>query len=626
MKNKLVLCIIFLILCSISVSAGWKEIHNDWHGYDDDFVLDGIVHQLTLNENANKKGEYERLLVKAEGITTIVWLGKCQSKDEYKYCFENETFDSSKAQIKSNGIAMPAVKLVIYEDEALAVKELSLKNEYEIDKKTLVEVPITLTIENEGNEWVKNINYAIDLPENIKVINQYNYKWDGKQRLVLSFTLSPGESRDFLLTVVPQTFELHQINYSLTYVLESGSKEKSGDYKLDLSAPFKVSGKLSNTAPGIGEKIYYDVSVENQNTNNPLNIEKLTLQGPTNFDYIPIKNLKFEKVGFHASSKNSILAGKSEEFRLALTTKSEGKNNVTLRYAFEIEGETFESELVSEFSTEEKSLEADLYLNRDEVLPGEDVRLDLVIHNLDDSVSFKDLTFEINSDLFKETINVPLLDPLTEKRITITEFIAPITEEDEEYEFVGTLKYFSDTSYQFSKEAKVNLKVTGSGEIVKLSQTVNQTKAKPGDEILVTVSVENLKDQQFDNIQFFEQYPRQIELVTGNTQRNINLENKESEQVYIYKLKIPDLYKTEIFNITTTMVMADLGYSKKLIKTIEVEIPEDLFVESTDDEPEEVVETKPKVKVNNQESEKDKGFFENLFDSIDKFFSGLFGG
>ena len=624
MKLKIFILILILVLCTVSVSAEWKKIHEGWHEYNDDFVIDGTVYQITLNEQVNDDGEHDRLFMSAEEIRTIVELGDCEIKELFKFCYDNYTFDRNEAQIKSNGIAMPAVKVLIYKDEEKSY-DIKFSHDFKIEEKTLKEIPITLLVENEGDDWIRDIDYALDLPKDIKVVNQYNYVWDGSRRLKLSFSLSPKESREFLLTVLPQSFDVHIINYSYDYITPvDGEKEKSGKYNLDVSAPFKITTSLSESNPGIGDKIYFDVNVQNKNVQNKVIIKKLSIKGPKDFDYVPIKNLKFERVGEHKSSKNAILQDTAQEFRLAMTTMSEGKKNITFNYEFEIEGELFEQEIVKTFTVEEKSMQVSLDLTKSDVLPGENIRLDLIIKNTDSEVAFRDIIFELESELFGEKINVPVMDPLTEKRITIAEFDVPLIENDKEYEFKGYLAYKGESSREFHKETSKNLKVTGSGEIVKLTQSVNTTNVKPGSVILVTLNVENLKDQTFQNINFFEQYPRQIELITGDTHKNIDLENKEKEQVYIYKLQVPLKYTSEKFNVTSTMVMPRLGYTKSLTKTINVEIPEDIF----DEVPKEEVKTepaKPKV-VAKKEPEPEKGFFAKVIDSIEGFFTGLFGG
>lgn len=622
--NKLFLMIsVFLILNVALVSAEWDEIHDGWHEYNDDFTIDGVLYQITLNQNSQDK-----LIIKVDDENRVVELEECQIMNDYKYCFEEANMSRPEATITSSGVAVPGVRLKIYEN-TIKENDLTITHDFEVLAKDLKEIPIKLVVENQGSDWIKNVKYRLTIPDNMKIVNQYNFKWDGSRTLTLEFALSPKETRRFSLKVLPETYDIHQFNYSIEYNAISEDKLIESSFNLDLSAPFKVTDTLSSTNVGLDENLYYTISVENINPNEDLRIKKFNIKGPFNFEYVPVKGLSLNKVAEFKNRANTIRGEDTEEYKLLIIPKSDGDKNITFEYEFEIEGETFKQTIVKPFKVEEKGLKAELQLNKDAVIPGEALELTLVLENTNKNLRYRDISFEIESDLFDQAMDLDSLDSNLEKRFQVQQFTSPIIEKDETYVFTGILKYKGASDYEFTKEIEKKLEVTGSGELIKLTQTVNpKTAVKPGTEILVTVNLENLKDQSFDKVNVFEQYPRQIELISGDTSKTISLSNNENKNAYIYKLKIPKLYKQDEFNITSTAILSEIGYNKAITTTVTVDVPEDIFAEKEQEVvPDDTKEAIPEVIVNKKTKDnEDNGFFGNLISSIEDFFVGIFGG
>lgn len=134
-------------------------------------------------------------------------------------------------------------------------------------------------------------------------------------------------------------------------------------------------------------------------------------------------------------------------------------------------------------------------------------------------------------------------------------FYAPAVDKSTGYVLETNVSYLTEFGDNLTKTFRDTATVSLPQEIV-LSQTVSAKRAKPGDEVAVTVSIRNLRLTRLKNIQLSDNVSHELEIL-GKNFATIEAGSKETVAAYSYRLKMPHVRKETVFYVNTTMAYSD---------------------------------------------------------------------
>jgi hypothetical protein len=220
---------------------------------------------------------------------------------------------------------------------------------------------------------------------------------------------------------------------------------------------------------------------------------------------------------------------------------------------------------------------------KDEILSGEDLEIVYYVTNTASGLYFSDITMIVEGGFFNESLVLGKLNANSEKELLRKRYRVPFVDEDIIYEINVTLDYLTSTREKKQINLTKNLRVTSNGTIITINQMPSVQEVYTGQEMYVDVNVNNMKEETF-NLIVSDVLPATVEFIGGLTSRNFELEGGKSDIAYSYKIRIPENYKGDYLNITSTVSIPAFAYTKSDSNIINVKKSENVTASSTNDD------------------------------------------
>jgi hypothetical protein len=542
--NKIILYVslmVFACIISPSVSAS-VSMHDGWHEYIDVFTVDKKVIDIRLSEDG------QLLRIKVDNFSGILEYKKCGAFNVYSICYVNKSMDVEQVTISKTGKTMPGVHLTIRKDNeiltdvtaALSLSKFYMHEDYRVN----------ITIKNAKTQWIESLKYELILPPNITIISSGDFS-SSTGKLVYFGSLSPNSQKTISFTVNARSAGLHKINSNLSLEAEGIQKSVSSTINLDVGNPLETTIKLTTESVDLLKESKLDIKVKNLGKLE-LEITNITISGVNTGElgYFAGRGLFFYKPGSCAlNQKEYLKTGVDKDYYMIITPQALGRFNVSVVVTGKYAGNTIVYSINKNLISSANGFSPIFDLSKDAVLSESDFEIYYEIVNTNSQNTFSNVSVDIFGDFIDEHLYLDKVNAPDDKVLLRKFIVAPHVDVDRSYKITAVTNYVTQTGLQKQINTSKTLKVTSNGSLISVRQSATPMEVYPGQEVIVEVTVKNLKDEVF-NIDAREIVPQGIEKMGGILLNNITLRGLGSDSVYIYKLFVPLNVTMTGFNVT----------------------------------------------------------------------------
>ncbi|MFT4283017.1 MAG: hypothetical protein ACMXX6_01185 [Candidatus Woesearchaeota archaeon] len=562
MKRGLLL--IFLLIMPL---ASANVIHDSWHYYSDNFQKDGVIYDFLILEN-----NFDTMRLSADNFTTIIRRGSCSRNLNYLYCYEEYNMDGEKIDISPKGILMPEVRLVIEREDVYDSSEaFNPTTSFSVNTWSSGDLfpgesgNFYLNISNDGDTAITNFRFRLFIPDNLRVVKQ-----DLLQRtqgsLILSRDFRPGDSKFYNISFAPKDMGSVSLKYTYSYNSYEGYESSEGSSSFTIKEPYEFDFYLDKKELNLNDRVTATVKLSNL-VKTDINVKRVRLFTGSRVSFVRTENLERVRVGEFTSGASFIPQNETSSFSATIEPLFSGEFKVSGFIDFEIDGVEFLKSFDESYDVVSDGLAQSFRSNRENVLPGQEIRLEYSLFNENENTVYNDLVVYFNSSFFNERVNFSQLRPGNSRKMLDETIKIPLDFESGEI----TAKAFYRAGLnqiESLPEAIINLDVI-SGDFFELEKEVDKEIVSPGDEILVSVRLKNLID---DNYQVLaEDFFGGLELITGRSEETVNVQAGQTRNVYTYRLKVPEDISQDSVLLTTNIRVPSFNIEKDFEKIISVE-------------------------------------------------------
>ncbi len=648
--KKFLLPVLFILLILPSLSAEETPFYDEWVHSSESFTIGEDVYYVYYFP------EMSSITLKVNEKSYVIRQENCE-KDLYNnYCYMANVTDPNDETYGQyvkfeKGRRYAGLNLQFFKIEP----DLTIERDFELTTfEPTQESKVTVILTNEGNAIARNIVYEDHFPKgNFSIVTtnvqklKNGIRWEGR--------IAPGAIKTFTYTIRADEYTSYSSTPLLNYTYEELDIETEGSSTtLDVPQPYLITTTITPTNPAINELIEYEIEIENKDEDDDLDYD-LLLTFPSAAVRTTVPK------GFTRDKNTYRKTGTLEEeektsYLFKLKTPAVGSYVIKAATIINVDNKVLEDYENTSYTVGNSLITPIIILPDVDIRSGRNYYLSLSLKNEDTSTTYYKLKGTMTSDAF-DTISISEPDLAPGKIVLIYEddLIALDVDERTSYEIEvnGTYETKYSDAFEFYGQSSISFEPVE--DTFSITRTLDKDIAQPGENLTISVSVTNLKDDQAE-IEVIDSYPDRLPLLGGNTHVIEVLESDESFEAYSYKLKIPEDYDQEAFVIQTVLHYKEKSYVQRLDSniTVNITLPEteetnqtetllDLFEEEPEEEQEEnltetpqeeenITETPPNIEEEPQteeqpeeETPEPKGFIGKLTHEIKGFFSFLFG-
>jgi hypothetical protein len=542
--NKILFFISLILLTSIMSSAVFASVslHDGWHEYADVFTIDKKVIDIRLSEDG------QLLRVKVDNLSGILGYGKCGPFDVYSICYVNKSMDVEQVTISNTGKTMPGVRLTIRKDNEILTDVSATPS---ISKTYIHEdLRINITIKNSKTQWIEPFKYELIIPPNVTIVNKGEFS-SGSGKLVYFGSLSPTSEKTLFFVVNARSPGAHKFSSNLSLETEGIRKSVASSFNLDVGNPLVPTIKLTPENVDLLKESKLDLNIKNIG-NLELEISNVTISGVStgDLDYFAGRGLFFYKPGSCAISQREYLkTGANKDYYMVITPQSLGRFNISIVVTGKYGGNNILYTINKTLMSSANGFSPIFDLSKDAVLSESDFEIYYEIVNTNSQNTFSNVNVDIFGDFINEKLYLDKVNAPDDKVLLRKFIVAPKVEMDRAYKITAVTNYVTQTGAQKQVNTTKTLKVTSNGSLISIAQRATPMEVYPGQEVIVEVTVKNLKDEVF-TIGAREIVPVGIEKIGGILLKNFTLRGMGSDSAYIYKIFVPLNTTLTGFNVT----------------------------------------------------------------------------
>jgi septum formation topological specificity factor MinE len=609
MKKILILTLIIIL---ISTFASAKDLHKEWHYSGDSFEVDGEAIVITHYDF-----NYPKVSLSVGEKTSLVEEGDCYQTPKKEYCVEEIYTDINESDhIK---FVDGDVLAGIYFKVSTRGPDVDIKRSFSTKKPSLEErVDVTITIENDGDEYTNSFFYEEQFPDDVKI---KSYSEDFKfsnNKLIYVKNIPANDEVELKYSFVVNKYIQFDTEPTAMYVYES--EENSIDVSsvsIEVPKPYDFSISSSSSVD-LGDSFDVTVKVGNE-ASDTISVEELKITIPQEFS---IGNIDpdLKKNNQILTWSGELLENKGESFKISLKALRAGEFTISSEVKLLDSLEKPFSEKL-EKTIESKLSEAKLLIGlKDKTISeGSYYRMSFSVENPNEKTSLNDINIEIFSDLF-DTIYLDKKTILQEEIITLyvdDMILAPFVEKKMSFDITAKATYMAAEKL-YSVEETEKITITPVDDIISISKKANTKTINSVNATTITVSIKNNNDQRL-SVFVKDILPKGIDISGGKKENNLIIDGKETVDVYSYSILLPENYANETFESVTTAYIESKEYTANKTLSLKVDKIEESSSEDKEENKQEET-SKPEKKAT-----KEKGFFQKFFESIGEFFSNIFG-
>jgi uncharacterized repeat protein (TIGR01451 family) len=563
MKRALIL----ILLLILPLALAEEKIHDAWHPYHDYFTIGDDYYEVVNDHRVTDDGIRIQTLIKRNQASYIISttadlpdensvyaLAKEQCKVEgyLRFCVLNVSLEPSKqARADEAGKYHYGTKIIIYEEKADEADITITKN---IASTTLYygeETKVTVTLKNDGNIKAENINYTETIGKGLTIINHKDYQYRLSEKLKVNIlALSPGESKSFQYLIKADDY-LNTSNLNSTVSYESPAvKTETKTDKITITYPFKWSSTISKKETSINDPLTHTIVIENKEKK-PIHV--ILTVSPSD-DVLISKAETYTKLGDKYSYEKIIPEASSVTITLEASNKYTGTYNLSAHLEVEVNEQHIESNAYNTYTVKTKTITPKIVLSKTKMRSGEPITIGVYLTNEDASIAFYQIAGWVGSDFFNQSFTLETLPKSKEENVIFRSYTPPITENaimSHDIELSGS--FITHNGEQSNFYTKKTITVIPKNLSILITQATDKKALKRGEEVTITVDVENIADSGSNFVKARDLYDEKLERSFGSSEGETFLYPGEERELYLYKLRIPYTYTSQNFSIISEL-------------------------------------------------------------------------
>lgn len=608
-RKTVYIIIIFLLIISLPSTLAVKAFHEDWHYPGETFTIDGKLYSVSQGSdcyqiNFGREGEYF-ILNEFDCKETIDRVEK--------FCFLESACPDDDDHIKYEaGNIIYGAKLALYD----LVPKVSVTNVASVKTVRLGdELEFTTTITNEGEMAVSDGLFKIRIPEGFDLVNKPSTASFKNGLLTKKFSIGPGFNDVFKYKLKVKDYLSEVMFANVSYYYNEEEYEYSSEKTtINVPSPYLITRSLSKKTVGVNEESIYKFTFENNDGQEDINLN-VHLEGADKLKIVYPKEFRGGVL------TKTFSPGDKETYDLILSSKYTSVNNLELVFDMVLQGETITKNYQNVLTAQIPAIQPTISM-KSEINEKADYDVRVKLKNPSTQNGFHNVKGYIMNQQTKEkhSFNTELIGKNYEELVLDFVTTSPDVDEETIHEYLlkGTYESISGEEFEFSKTAKI--KTLNKKEPFTLTRQLNDTDLKAGDLVEVNVKLKNQLGK-YAPLVINDVLPDSVFVKAGLRSTEMSVDIGQEEQVYIYKLLIPETYPDNELTIITKVYDKNSGEVYEFENNYEVtphiapvKEPEEPIVVNDSETVEE-----PLVR------EKKKGLFQKIVDGVSNFFESLFG-
>ncbi|RJQ16861.1 DUF11 domain-containing protein [Candidatus Woesearchaeota archaeon] len=614
MKSLYFLLFIILIIPSVSATV----LLDEWKYNYDTFTIDEDIYSIYAYDN------YSKIRVRVNGLENyVVDFGKCTRNGLKEYCFNGTDWDERLGINKYDQVE-PALHLKFNELEP----DITITRAFSVAPMEFGETSVvTVTIANKGTKEAGNVSYTDLVPSNMQIITASENVIIYGNKIMWSFgRITPGNEKTFTYTVKAIEYKDKENTALATYTYEGiASNTTSSKALFDVKTPYDLTTAASTTTPNINTVFTYTITYKNNELEKDIE-NYFVIQIPEELAILTAP-LGLRKEGKKYFYEEPLPAQQEKTMTFRLQGPYTGTYNVTTTANINVNEKQFFEKINTGVKIQTSKISPEILFDVENIRAGEPFKVFVNLYNNDDKNSYVAIQASLVSELFNEAISIDSIAPGNSYSLN-KRYYTPLsdTEKSIVVNITGTFKSLNGET--FSLHTQKTLRIAPINQSLSIEQSVSKTEVKKGENITVSVTVTNHKDDSLFNVQVDDYFPQELVLIQGKPSVLISsLRGNEKKEAYVYKLQIPEQYSSD--KVTIISKFSSILQGQEYSKTIEtvIAVANATLAEGNTTENQTQNQTAQENAENNTgipENKKD-GFFTTFWNDIKSFFSDLFG-
>ncbi len=633
LRQSLLFTIALLFICQ---AAAATVVHDTWTLVGNPITVADRVIQTAVDDS------WEKLLLTGPEESYIITKGDCKQSKFYQYCYIDNRYEldvygewniytlkaTPEIHVKITDIS-PLVSITgVVSPTSIAVNE---------------EAIMTVTVKNTGDLGATSLIYEDTLPDNAIVMRTSmgvstsmarKVTWDGK-------SLRGGETKTFSYTfklIEPEDFKL---GGNLTYIYNDQEYTKSMAQSTVTAIKEKMTIStfaLSATTASINDEITLTAKIGNADQNFDAKVINFKILVPADLTIMETDS-KLSGSGRAFTWSGTIAPLNNKTFEIKVRTQKSGT------YEFTADLESDVQSVLGQFYRENASKESTLNVNLGKLTPtvtfrlnkntlsgGEESAARFYLQNADHDISYFDIEYGIESELFYDISDtIRFITPDEKRLILIQDFKAPVLQNAKTFPITFTGKYRTENYeyFTFTLTPSVSVSKETFEQILDLNLSL-PAEIIAGTDADVSLRVKNIKTNDVTGVKLTDTLTG-AEVTSGTPSTTISAIGANATTIaYRYTFRVPEGSTDSEVLINTKVEFTYRGqpviiYTEKAASIVAVATPEPIEPGTPPGEtPTEPGEPEPQPPEPEPPEDEEESAFKRFINSIVDFFSSIF--
>jgi hypothetical protein len=461
--KKTIIPIIILILTLNLVSAETKQLFDGWI-YPGNTTTISTGQKITIELNNDETKIYATI---PNGNSVIVTNNTCEIKDYYKICYQGTQFGYRDYRQRTD---INQAHVTLSQITSLLTITRTIEN---TNPMVGEEISITTKITADPEREARNIKFYDNYTQNFKItditgctITENSIQWNGDLR--------SGQTQECRYTIKTTT----NLTYTPTAIAyynngETDTSASTSETITTQKQALEIQTNTSNTTPNLGEEFQLNITLENTNQNYDVDIMQFSINLPPGIKQTETKGI----TGLLWNGKLPKQKDNTKQINIKLKTQQTGNQTINLTALYNTNNLINTNTQQITINTNQITSPTILFLKLENTTKQGETKKDVYIQNLDEKITFYNITTTIQQTTFQTNITtqtIPELKPRMDQKIgEIT-----INQTPANYQIKGFIESQTEYGQQFKNEFAKNTTVIQGQIVTQTNQTITKEEKK----------------------------------------------------------------------------------------------------------------------------------------------------
>ncbi|MFP4524101.1 MAG: hypothetical protein ACLFO2_02155 [Candidatus Woesearchaeota archaeon] len=564
---RLHLLLLALLLLTPIAFAAEEEVHDDWHAYHDFFNLDDDYYEAINDHRLGSDSVRVSTMIKQnqdsfiingyadlEDDESVYKLREplCKATDDYRFCVVNISYDPDKAaRSDEKGQYRHGTRISIYKRNPDHAK---LEVEQALSEDTLhlhEESKVTIEVTNTGLVKAEDIRLNQTIGEGLAFKDHDDFQRRVGRRLEAAIpVLYPDESESYQFKVTAEDYINQTTTTTSASYHDPDPATARATKKLDITWPFKAECKLSPDETKIGQPVTITCKITNH--------ERVPAEATLRIN--PVADLEagslenLDEQGQLLVRQQEVQPGETISSRAELSTRYTGDYDVKAHARMEVNGYNFTHDDEKSFSVKTDTITPKISLSKDKMRSGEPITMGLYLYNEDKQLPFVNVDGWFGAGFFNDTYNITTIDAGGSDNPVFKTYRPPEVKNQTTHTVQAAGTFTTQAGEEKEFYTQKELIVIPENQSIILLHEADKDEVERGGNVTVTVTVENIADSGSSHVTVYEDYPKSLEKIFGNTEAETYLYGGEAKEMYVYQVRVPEYYPEDTLTLNGTML------------------------------------------------------------------------